>query len=76
MLVDEGFLYANAGKVWQRTPEPGLDVTAKAASAGGGVRLSIGAVFSAFVEVAKPFNTIVGQDTNRNARVYAGVTMR
>jgi hemolysin activation/secretion protein len=70
------YVFGDTGKVWQRTRIPGIDASATAASAGGGVRLNIGTTYSAFAEVGKPFNAIVGQDPRRSARVYAGVTVR
>ncbi|MFI5179238.1 MAG: ShlB/FhaC/HecB family hemolysin secretion/activation protein [Vicinamibacterales bacterium] len=70
------YVFGDAGRVWQRTPLPGLASSESLASAGGGIRLSVGTLLSGFVEVGKPFNTIVGQDTSRNARVYAGVSVR
>jgi len=70
------YVFGDAGRVWQRTPYPGLAAGESATSAGGGVRLNIGNQFSGYIEIAKPFNSIVGQDSGRDARVYAGVTVR
>jgi len=70
------YVFGDAGRVWQRTPLPGLASSESIASAGGGIRLSVGPRLSAFVEAGKPFNTVVGQETSRSARVYAGVSVR
>jgi hemolysin activation/secretion protein len=70
------YVFGDAGRVWQRTPFPGIDASQTATSAGGGFWLNIGRQFTGFVEVAAPFNTIAGQNPNRNARVYAGVSVR
>jgi len=68
--------FTDLGKVWQRTPEPGIAGSQSAASAGGGIRLNIGRQLSGFIEVAKPFNTIVGSDQNRDVKIYGGVSIR
>ena len=68
------YAFGDMGRVWQRTPIPGITPYESAASAGGGVRMSIGQ-FSGFVEVAKPFNRI-GLDPGRDLRVYAGLSVR
>lgn len=70
------YVFGDMGRVWQRTLVPGIDRFQSAASAGGGIRLHIGYQFSGFVEVAKPFNPVVGLNSSRNARVFAGVSVR
>lgn len=70
------YAFGDAGRVWVRTGLPGLSSWASAASAGAGVRMNVGSQFSGFVEVAKPFNVVVGSDQSRDPRVYAGVTVR
>jgi hemolysin activation/secretion protein len=69
------YVFGDMGRVWQRTHVTGINAYDSAASAGGGVQLSIGQ-FSGFIEIAKPFDTIVGQDPSRDPRIYAGVTVR
>ena len=73
-LMPYGFV--DAGQVWQRTPFPGLDPTQSAASAGFGSSLNLGGRVSSFVEFAKPLNRIVGQEHNRDARIYAGISIQ
>jgi hemolysin activation/secretion protein len=70
------YVFGDAGRVWPRTRIPGLAAFESAASAGGGVRLSIGTQFSGYVEVAKPFNRIIGTDLNRDPRIFAGISVR
>ena len=70
------YVFGDAGRVWQRTRVPGLASFESAASAGGGARLNLGNQFSAYVEAAKPFDRIFGQDSSRDWRLYAGVTVR
>ncbi len=70
------YSFVDLGRVWQRTPEPGIASSESAASAGGGIRLNVGNQFSGFIEVAKPFNRIVGQASNRDAKIYAGISVR
>jgi hemolysin activation/secretion protein len=70
------YIFGDAGRVWQRTPFPGIPAAQSAASAGGGAWLNIGSQFAGFIEVAKPFNSIPGQDPSRDARIYAGVSVR
>ena len=73
-LVPYGFV--DAGKVWQRTPFEGVESSQSAISAGLGARLSIGRRVSGFAELAKPLTRIVGQESNRKARIYAGLSVR
>jgi hemolysin activation/secretion protein len=70
------YVFGDVGRAWQRTPIPGIAASQSAASAGGGIRLNIGTQFSSFVEVAKPLTTIVGQTSNQDVRIYAGVSVR
>jgi hemolysin activation/secretion protein len=70
------YVFGDVGRAWQRTPIPGIAASQSAASAGGGIRLNIGTQFSSFVEAAKPLTTIVGLTSNRNVRLYAGVSVR
>jgi hemolysin activation/secretion protein len=68
------YVFGDLGRVWQRTRVPGLPASESAASAGGGLRLTIGNRYSTFIEVAKPFDRIEGQ--SRDARVFAGASVR
>ncbi len=70
------YVFGDMGRLWQRTVLPGIPASQSAASAGGGAWLNIGNQFSGFVEFAKPFNSIVGQDPSRDTRIYAGVSVR
>jgi len=70
------FVFGDAGRVWQRTPFPGIERSQSIASAGGGAWLNIGRQFAGFIEIAKPFEPIVGQSATRSVRVYAGVSVR
>ena len=68
------YVFGDAGRVWQRTTFPGGESYQTLSSAGGGLRLGIGAV-SGFVEVAAPLDRIVGQENSRDPRVFAGLTL-
>ena len=68
--------FYDVGKVRQRTPVPGVDAVQSAASAGLGVRLSLGRQLSGFVELAQPLTRIVGQENDRNTRTYVGISIR
>jgi len=70
------FVFGDAGRVWQRTRFPGIEPSQSIASAGGGAWLNIGRQFAGFIEIAKPFEPIVGQSATRSVRVYAGVSVR
>jgi hemolysin activation/secretion protein len=70
------YVFGDLGKVWQRTPVPGIRSWESAASAGGGVRVDLGSRVSGYVEIARPFNRIVGQESSRDPRLYAGLTVR
>ncbi|HUR35889.1 MAG TPA: ShlB/FhaC/HecB family hemolysin secretion/activation protein [Vicinamibacterales bacterium] len=70
------YVFADAGRVWQRTTFPGLESEQTASSAGAGLRLNIGAQLSGFVEVAKPLDRIVGQENSRDPRVFAGISIQ
>jgi hemolysin activation/secretion protein len=70
------FAFGDAGRVWQRTPFPGIEPSQSIASAGGGAWLNIGRQFAGFIEIAKPLEPIVGQNSTRGVRVYAGVSVR
>ena len=69
------YVFADGGRVWARTTFPGFDSSQTATSAGAGLRLSIGAQLSGFVEVAKPLDRIVEQERNRDLRIYAGLSI-
>lgn len=73
-LMPYGF--ADAGRVWQRTGVSGVDTTESAASAGFGVRLSMGRTLSGYAEFAKPLDKNVGLENNRKPRVYVGVSIQ
>jgi hemolysin activation/secretion protein len=68
--------FADAGRVWQRSRQPGSDASQTATSAGVGLRLNVGRQLSGFVEVAKPLDRVVGQENSRDPRVYAGVSIQ
>ena len=70
------YVFYDFGRVWQRTPSPGLDTTQSAASAGAGLRVSFGRRLSGFVELGKPLTRIVGQEKNRRARIYTGLSVQ
>jgi len=70
------FAFGDAGRVWQRTPFRGIEPSQSIASAGGGAWLNVGRQFAGFIEIAKPFEPIVGQSATRGVRVYAGVSVR
>jgi hemolysin activation/secretion protein len=63
------------GHVWRRLAptEAGARKEDSAASAGGGLRLTLGVHVSAFVEGAVPLNHIVAAEGNRSARAFAGL---
>jgi len=73
-LIPYGFV--DGGRVWQRTPLAGLDDSQSAASAGAGFRVASGTQFSSFIEFAKPLTRIVGQEGNKGARIFAGVSIQ
>lgn len=65
--------YVDAGRVWAASggapvPRPRL------ASAGGGVRASLNRSVFATLEIAKPINTEVRTQGDKNARAFASVT--
>ncbi len=68
--------FYDRGQVWQRTAVAGLERSQSAASAGVGLRLTIGATISSFVEFAKPLDKVIGQENNRDPRVYAGFSIQ
>lgn len=67
--------FYDVGIVYQRTPDL-YDRSESAASAGLGLRMSLGQYVSCFAEVAKPLTRDVSAEGNRNARVYAGASIR
>lgn len=67
--------FVDGGRVWQRTPIPGIDAAQSAASAGFGVRVQAGTLLSGFVEYAAPVGGLVGTDSTR-ARVRAGFSIQ
>lgn len=69
------YAFYEAGKVWRRldASEIGADDDESAASAGGGVRFTIGANVSGYVEGAVPLNHIVAAEGNDDARVFGGI---
>lgn len=70
------YVFGDAGRVWQRTTVPGLESQQTLSSAGGGIRLSLGSQLSGFVEFAKPLDRIVGQESSRDPRVFAGLSLQ
>ena len=70
------YVFADAGRVWQRTKFPGLDDFESASSAGVGLRLNIGSQLSGFVEFGKPLDRVVGQEKNGDPRVFAGLSIQ
>jgi hemolysin activation/secretion protein len=73
-LMPYGFV--DAGQVWQRTPYPGIDGTQSAVSAGVGTSLNFGGRISSFVEFARPLTRVVGQESDRDGRIYAGISIQ
>ena len=55
---------------------PGINPSATAVSAGAGLRLTVGYRLAGFVEAAKPFNAIPGQESSRDLRIYVGASVR
>lgn len=70
-----GYLFWDAGYVHQRTPAGGPS-SEYAASAGIGLRLSLGKSVSGYLEMAKPLTRDVAAEGNREARAYAGLNLR
>jgi hemolysin activation/secretion protein len=70
-----GYAFWDGGYVRQRTPAAS-PVSESAASAGLGLRFSFGSRLSGFIEVAKPLTKLVSAEGNRDARGYAGLTLR
>lgn len=68
--------FYDRGQVWQRTAIAGIERSQSASSAGVGLRLNIGSSISSFVEYAKPLDKIIGQENNRDPRVYAGFSIQ
>jgi hemolysin activation/secretion protein len=67
--------FYDVGIVYQRSPD-GFDRSDSAASAGLGLRLNLGQYASCYVELAKPLTRDVAAEGNRDARVYAGASIR
>jgi len=72
-LMPYGFF--DAGRVWQRTPLPGIEASQTATTAGFGLRLQVGIRLSGFVEFAKPLDAPAGMDINRAGKVYGGISI-
>jgi hemolysin activation/secretion protein len=70
------YAFVDYGQVWQRTPLAGQHASQSISSTGAGFRLQVGAHLSSFVEVAKPMNRIAGQDVDRTAKIYAGLSIQ
>jgi hemolysin activation/secretion protein len=70
-----GYAFYDAGIVFQRSPGE-LDRSESAASAGMGLRMYLGKHVTCFAELAKPLTRDVTAEGNRNARVYAGGSIR
>lgn len=70
-----GYGFYDIGKVYQRSPG-GLASSESAASAGLGLRMSLGQNVSGFIEVARPLTHDVSAEGNRDTRGYAGVSIR
>jgi hemolysin activation/secretion protein len=67
--------FYEAGHVWRRLApsEAGAKAEESAASAGGGIRFSLGTYVSAYVEGAVPLNHIVAAEGNKSARAFGGM---
>ncbi|HEX8027270.1 MAG TPA: POTRA domain-containing protein [Vicinamibacterales bacterium] len=72
-LMPYGFF--DAGRVWQRTPLPGIESSQTATTAGFGVRLQVGMRLSGFVEYAKPLDAPAGLDIDKAGKVYGGISI-
>lgn len=70
-----GYAFYDAGKVNQRSPG-GFPSSESAASAGLGLRMSLGQYVSCYAELAKPLTRDVTAKEDRNARGYAGLSIR
>lgn len=68
------YTFYDAGIVYYRSPG-GTDKSDSAASAGVGLRVSLGKNASCYVEVAKPLTRDVSVKENRDPRVYGGVSV-
>jgi hemolysin activation/secretion protein len=74
LLMPYGFV--DWGQLWQRTRFAGIDDTQTATSAGFGIRVGVRGQLSSFIEFAKPLNRDVGQENNRDPRIFAGVSIQ
>ena len=54
----------------------GLAAKQSATSAGLGLRFDAGRRVTGYVEVAKPLTRVVAAEGNRDARAYAGLSLR
>jgi hemolysin activation/secretion protein len=70
-----GYAFYDVGKVYQRSPA-GASSSESAASAGLGLRMSLGQHVSCYAELAKPLTRDVSAEEERNARGYAGFSIR
>jgi hemolysin activation/secretion protein len=70
------YIFGDAGRVWPRTRVAGLEAAQSATSAGFGVRVLVGERLSGFVEFAKPFDQVYGQENKHATKVYAGLTIQ
>jgi hemolysin activation/secretion protein len=70
-----GYAFYDAGIVYQRSPG-GLADSDSAASAGLGLRMTLGRYASCYAELAKPLTRDVSAEGNRDMRSYAGVSIR
>jgi hemolysin activation/secretion protein len=68
------YVFYDIGIVYQRLPG-GDDRSESAASAGPGLRLSLGKNVSCYAELAVPLTRDVAAEGNRDARGYAGVSI-
>lgn len=75
--LDLSTLYGfyDVGTVRQRSPG-GLAASQSAASAGAGLRFSLGQYLSGFVEFAKPLTRPRAEDGRRDTQGYAGLSLR
>jgi len=76
-LVPQSNLYAfyDVGSVRQRTPAGAVPVQS-VASAGLGVRFSLGSYVTGFLEAAKPLTRPRAEDGRREMQGYAGLSLR
>jgi hemolysin activation/secretion protein len=73
-MTAEPYAFWDIGYVEDKEPVFGETFSASAASAGAGVRLSLGKSLSGYIEVAKPLTREVFAEGNKDARFYGGIS--